>query len=65
MEKKLRQLFDYQKFEKNADLKRQIDSVTRFRSFKISDEDLMSVAAAGANTPSTINTDFKIEDPEE
>ena len=41
MENKLSLLFDYQKFEQNAELQSVIDSVyARFRSRKLSDEEV-------------------------
>ena len=48
MEKKLSLLFDYQKFEQNAELQRVIDSVyARLPSRKLSDDEADLVAAAG------------------
>ncbi len=50
MEKKLRALFDYQKFEKNADLQSVIDSVhARYSSTArmLTDDEADLVAAAG------------------
>ena len=48
MEKKLRELFDFQKFEKNADLQAVIDKVhARHSALELSDDDVSFVAAAG------------------
>ena len=48
MEKKLRLLFDYQKFAKNAELQGVIDSVhARYSARKLSDDEADMVAAAG------------------
>ncbi len=48
MEKKLSLLFDYQKFEQNAELQSVIDAVyARFPSRKLSDDEADLVAAAG------------------
>lgn len=49
MEKKLSQLFDFQKFEGNRELKSVIDSVhARYSRIALDDDDVCSVAAAGA-----------------
>ena len=48
MERTLKQLFDYQKFEKNADLERLVDSVhSRYAIRELSMEDMDMVFAAG------------------
>ncbi len=48
MEKRLSLLFDYQKFEKRADLQAVIDSVhARYSARKLSDDEAEFVAAAG------------------
>ena len=48
MEKKLRKLFDFQKFEKNADLQALIDAVhDRHSARELSDDEVSYVAAAG------------------
>ena len=58
MERTLAKLFDYQKFEKNADLERLIDSVhSRYAIRELSLDDMEYVAAAG--TPDTTPKDRK------
>ena len=48
LEKKLSQLFDFQRFEKNADLQAVIDAVhARHSARKLSDDEVSFVAAAG------------------
>ena len=48
MEKKLSLLFDFQKYEKNADLQAVIDAVhARYAARKLTDEEAEYVAAAG------------------
>ena len=48
MEKTLRALFDYQKFEENADLKKVIDSVhSKYGTRELDLDELEWVAAAG------------------
>lgn len=47
MEKKLKRLFDYQRFERNEHLEKLI-SKTESRARELSDEDLSFVNAAGA-----------------
>ena len=48
MEKRLSLLFDYQKYEKNADLQAVIDSVhARYSARQLSDDEADLVAAAG------------------
>ena len=48
MEAKLKRLFDYQKFEQNADLQRVIDSVhARYARQELSLDDAEWVSAAG------------------
>ncbi len=48
MEEKLRQLFDYQKYEKNADLQAVIDAVhARYGARRLSDDEAELVTAAG------------------
>lgn len=48
MEKKLRSLFDYQRFENNKGLERLIRDTESRYSKAISDDDLFNVNAAGA-----------------
>ena len=48
MSKKLKQLFDYQRFEENKELQQVIDSVhARYARRELSLEDMEMVAAAG------------------
>ena len=48
MEKKISILFDFQKFEKNADLQAVIDAVhSRYTARKLTDDEAEYVAAAG------------------
>ncbi len=48
MEKKLKKLFDYQKFEKNPRLEKLIgESEARYKAAELSDENLEMVSAAG------------------
>ena len=48
MDKTLKALFDYQKFEGNADLKKVIDSVhSRYASRELSMDEMEQVSAAG------------------
>ena len=48
MEKKLGLLFDFQKFQKNAELQAVIDAVhARYAARKLSDDEVEFVAAAG------------------
>ncbi len=47
MENKLKRLFDYQKFEKNANLEHVIQDSVERSSRMLSDDDLEMVAAAG------------------
>ena len=48
MEKKLRSLFEYQKFEQNAELQSIIDRVhARYSARMLSDDEADQVAAAG------------------
>ncbi len=50
MEKKIGLLFDYQKYEKNADLQAVIDAVhARYSAKKLSDDEVEFVAAAGGS----------------
>lgn len=52
MEQKLKNLFDFQKFEKNSRLQKIIDdSINRYESFELSDDDLSFVNAAGTAVP--------------
>ena len=52
MEKKLKQLFDYQKFENNEKLNKLIDEVHSSASFvKLSEEDLKQVAGGKCSAP--------------
>ena len=47
MEKKLKNLFDYQRFEKNERLEKIIEETESRYKGELSDEDLAFVAAAG------------------
>ena len=47
MEKKLKKLFDYQRFEKNERLEKTIKETESRYKGELSDEDLAFVAAAG------------------
>lgn len=47
MEKKLKKLFDYQRFEKNPRLEALIQETESRYSAEMSDDDLLMVAAAG------------------
>lgn len=47
MEKKLKKLFDYQRFENNPRLEALIQETESRYSAELSDDDLMMVAAAG------------------
>lgn len=47
MEKKLKKLFDYQRFEKNPRLEALIQETESRYSAELSDDDLLMVAAAG------------------
>ena len=48
LEKKISMLFDFQKFEKNADLQEVIDAVhRRYTARKLTDDEAEYVAAAG------------------
>ncbi|MBQ6960457.1 MAG: hypothetical protein IJP78_05725 [Clostridia bacterium] len=48
MEKKLGLLFDFQKYEKNADLQAVVDAVhSRYTARKLTDDEAEWVAAAG------------------
>ena len=59
MEKKLSVLFDFHKYEKNADLQSVIDAVhSRYTARKLSDDEAEYVAAAG-----TPDTGFKRPQP--
>ena len=52
MEKKLMQLFDYQRFEGNSDLQQMIDSVhARYAARELNLNDLEMVSAAGNPEP--------------
>lgn len=52
MENKLKSLFNYQKFERNADLQRVIDSVhSRYASRELSLDEMEMVSAAGEAHP--------------
>lgn len=51
MEKKLKKLFDYQRFEKNSRLKKLIRETENRQAAELSDEDLASVSAAGEIDP--------------
>lgn len=52
MENKLKQLFDYQKFEGNADLQQVIDSVhSRYAARELSLDEMEWVSAAGTADP--------------
>ena len=51
MEKKIKKLFDYQRFEKNEKLEKLIrDTESRYAT-ELSDDDLSFVSAAGEDTP--------------
>lgn len=51
MEKKIKKLFDYQRFEKNEKLEKLIrDTESRYAK-ELSDDDLSHVSAAGEDTP--------------
>ena len=51
LENKLKSIFEYQRFEKNAHLERLIqESMERYESTELSDDDLEFVNAAGVNT---------------
>ena len=61
LEKKISMLFDFQKFEKNADLQSVIDAVhARYTARKLSDDEAELVAAAGMP-----DTAFKRKQPKE
>ena len=67
MEKKLRALFDYQKFEKNADLQNVIDRVhakySNRKARMLDDDEADMVAAAGMpDTAMKRKNPFKDED---
>lgn len=47
MEKKLKQLFDFQRFEKNQKLDKMIQETENYYSKELSDKELSFVAAAG------------------
>lgn len=52
MEKKLNALFNYQKFDRNADLQKVIDSVhIRYASRELSMDEMEMVSAAGEAHP--------------
>lgn len=52
MERKLKNLFDYQKFEKNDRLDKLIEeTMNRYEKFELSDDDLEYVNAAGVKDP--------------
>ena len=52
MERKLRQLFDFQKFQGNRELQQVIDSVhSRYAVRELSMDDMSTVAAAGIPEP--------------
>lgn len=53
MEKKLKMLFDYQRFEKNASLEALIREAQTDYARELSDEELFMVAAAGEITEKT------------
>ncbi len=55
LEKKLSNLFDFQRYEKNAELQKVIDAVhARYSAQRLSDDEAELVAAAG--TPETALT---------
>ena len=61
MDTKLRLLFDFQKFEKNADLQAVVDAVhARYSARKLSDDEAEWVAAAG--TAQAAGVDKRPED---
>ena len=60
MEKKISMLFDYQKFDKNADLQAVINAVhARYNARKLTDDEAELVAAAGMP-----NTALKKNEPQ-
>ena len=60
MEKKISLLFDFQKFEKNAELQAVIDAVhARYSARKLTDDEAEWVAAAGTPETSLLNTQQK------
>lgn len=64
MEKRLGLLFDYQKYENNADLKAVIDAVhARYTARALSDDEVEFVAAAGMPETTLKKTDPKEEWP--
>ena len=63
MEKELRRLFDYQKFERNAELQSVIDRVhARYTKRMLSDEEADQVAAAGMPETAFLQKDLQKED---
>ena len=64
MEKRLRRLFDYQKFEQNAELQSVVDAVhARYSSARmLSDEEADQVAAAGMPETAFLQKDLQKED---
>ncbi len=62
MEKKISLLFDYHRFEKNADLQAVIDAVhSRYTARKLTDDEAEYVAAAGTPESSLKRTRPKDE----
>ena len=60
LEKKISLLFDFQKFEKNADLQAVIDAVhARYSARKLTDDEAEWVAAAGTPGTSLLNSQQK------
>lgn len=57
MEKKIKKLFDYQRFEKNEKLEKLIRDTENRYATELSDDDLSFVSAAGENTPPEPLTD--------
>ena len=57
MENKLKMLFDYQRFEKNASLEALIREAQTDYARELSDEELFMVAAAGEITEKTDTKD--------
>ena len=60
MEKKLRELFDYQRFEPNERLSKVIRGTEKRYGTELSDEELSLVAAAGETGQA--NDKFKLSD---
>ena len=65
MEKRLRRLFDYQKFEQNAELQSVVDAVhARYSSARmLSDDEADQVFAAGSPEMAYLRKDPQKDDP--